>query len=73
MYYNDHGPPHFYVRYGGDKALIAIDTLTVLEGRIPPRALGLIVEWGTLHRDELLADWSRSRQLEPLKKIDPLA
>jgi hypothetical protein len=66
MYYNDHDPPHFHVRYGGDRALIAIDTLTVLEGRVPPRALGLIVEWGSLHREE------RARQLEPMRKIEPL-
>jgi hypothetical protein len=72
MYYNDHDPPHFHVRYGGDRALIAIDTLTVLEGRVPPRVLGLIVEWGSLHREELLADWRKARQLEPMRKIDPL-
>jgi len=72
MYYNDHDPPHFHVRYGGDRALIAIDTLTVLEGRIPARVLGLIVEWATLHHEALLEDWDRSRKLEPLKKIDPL-
>ncbi|MBX3302265.1 MAG: DUF4160 domain-containing protein [Nitrospira sp.] len=26
MYYNDHDPPHFYAVYGGDEALIDIDT-----------------------------------------------
>jgi hypothetical protein len=29
MYYADHEPPHFHVRYSGQKALIAIDTLAV--------------------------------------------
>ena len=27
MYYNDHAPPHFHVRYGGERALIGIETL----------------------------------------------
>ena len=27
MYYSDHEPPHFHVRYSGQKALIAIETL----------------------------------------------
>jgi hypothetical protein len=27
MYYSDHDPPHFHVRYSGQKALIAIETL----------------------------------------------
>jgi hypothetical protein len=73
MYYNDHDPPHFHVRYGGEKALIAIDTLTVLEGRISPRALGLVVEWAALHRAELVEIWNKSRRQEPLRKIEPLA
>jgi hypothetical protein len=46
MYYNDHPPPHFHVRYGGQRALIGIETLRVLEGQLSPRALGLVVEWG---------------------------
>jgi hypothetical protein len=29
MYYNDHAPPHFHVRYGQQKALIAIDSLAI--------------------------------------------
>ena len=44
MYYNDHAPPHFHARYGGHKALIAIETLAVLNGHLPPRTLGLVVE-----------------------------
>ena len=53
MYFDDHGPPHFHALYGGDEALIDIDTLAVLEGRLPPRAQGLVVEWGAQHRGEL--------------------
>jgi hypothetical protein len=40
MFYNDHNPPHFHARYGGQRALVAIDTLTVLEGRLSPRSWG---------------------------------
>ncbi len=72
MYFDDHGPPHFHALYGGDEALIDIDTLAVLEGRLPPRAQGLVVEWGAQHRGELQEAWERARRLEPLGKIDPL-
>ena len=34
MYYADHDPPHFHVRYSGQKALVAIETLAVLRGRL---------------------------------------
>jgi len=46
MYWGNHGPPHFHARYGGEKASIAIGDLSVLAGSLPPRALGLVVEWG---------------------------
>ena len=42
MYYGDHEPPHFHVRYSGQKALIAIETLALLRGRLSPRALVLV-------------------------------
>lgn len=35
-------------------AVIDIQNLTLIEGHIPPRALGLVVEWASLHREELL-------------------
>ena len=72
MHYGDHEPPHFHVRYGSNKALIAIETLTLLAGRLPPRALGLAMEWAARHREELLENWKRAKQQEPLKRIPPL-
>jgi hypothetical protein len=72
MYHNEHDPPHFHARYAGQKALIDIETLTVLEGRLSPRALGLVVEWAALHREELLENWRLARRQASLKRIQPL-
>lgn len=72
MNYNDHVPPHFHARYGGDQAIIAIETLRVLGGRLSPRVMGLVVEWALQHRDELLEDWRLARESAPLKRIAPL-
>lgn len=33
MYYKDHNPPHFHVRYNEYKASISIKDLAVLEGK----------------------------------------
>ncbi|CAN5396785.1 hypothetical protein BH10CHL1_BH10CHL1_19070 [soil metagenome] len=52
--YSDHPPPHFHVRYGGQKALIDIYSLVLLEGRLSPRAFGMIMEWAAIHRTELV-------------------
>ena len=72
MNYNDHAPPHFHARYGGDQAIIEIETLHVLGGRLSPRVMGLVVEWALLHGDELLEDWRLARESAPLKRIAPL-
>lgn len=72
MFYNEHNPPHFHARYGGDNVAIDIRTLQVLEGRIPPRALGLVVEWASQHQDELMQDWDLARNEQQPKKIEPL-
>ena len=72
MFYNDHAPPHFHVRYGDQKALIAIETLRLIEGKLKPRALGLVIEWASLHQSELMDDWQLARSMQPLKTIQPL-
>ncbi len=72
MYYNDHPPPHFHVRYGGERALVAIEALTILRGRLSPRVLGLVIEWAASHQAELMENWEIARREEPLNRITPL-
>jgi hypothetical protein len=72
FYYNDHEPAHFHAAYGEFEALIEIDTLSVLRGQLPRRALALVLEWADLHRAELRADWNSARMGEPPLPIDPL-
>jgi hypothetical protein len=70
--YNDHPPPHFHVRYAEQKATVAIESLTILEGYLAPRVLGLVVEWAAAHRQELMEDWNLARRQQPLNRIAPL-
>jgi hypothetical protein len=72
MYYNDHPPPHFHVRYNQQKAIIDIENLSILEGKLTPRILGLVIEWAAIHKTELLNNWQRAREQNPLEKIEPL-
>lgn len=72
MFFNEHNPPHFHARYGGEKVAIDVRTLQVLEGRIAPRALGLVIEWASQHQDELLEDWELARTDQQPRKIEPL-
>jgi hypothetical protein len=73
MYYAEHGVPHFHALHAGREASVAIETLEVLAGSLPDRALRLVREWASLHRDELHLDWQRARADQPLKPIEPLA
>ncbi len=72
MYFADHAPPHFHAEYGECEVRVAIDTLAVITGSLPPRAMGLTVEWATLHRAELLELWARTREFQVLHRLDPL-
>jgi hypothetical protein len=72
LYFNDHAPPHFHARYNDHEAVIAMDSLEVLEGWLPRRALGLVLDWAELHRAELLADWELCRMHHQPRKIAPL-
>ena len=72
MYYHDHQPPHFHVRYGEQKAIISIKTLTLARGRLSPRVFGMVMEWATLHQNELMENWRLARQQQPLQRVTPL-
>ena len=72
MYLDDHEPPHFHAAYGGEEVVVAIDSLTVLHGHLPPRALGLVVEWAVLRQAELKEAWDLAKRLETPGRIAPL-
>ena len=72
MFFDDHNPPHFHARYGNDNAVIKITDLTVLEGSLQPRALGLVIEWAAIHKDEILRDWELAKDKKPLFPVEPL-
>lgn len=72
MFWDDHNPPHFHAFYGDELALVDITTLSVFAGRLPPRALGLVIEWATVHQQELLDGWRMAQAQQPLPKIEPL-
>lgn len=72
MYYREHGPPHFHVRYGEEEALVGIQALSLIEGELSPRVRGLVAEWASRNQEELLRSWRRARAHRPLRKIDPL-
>ena len=72
MFWADHAPPHFHALYGEYEVLIDIQTLKVIDGAMPRRALALILEWASEYRTELIEDWKLCKQNQSPKKISPL-
>ena len=72
MYFDDHNPPHFHVRYNDDRAIISISELKLLEGHLPARILGLVIEWAELHKEKLIQNWDLVKTTGKYFKIEPL-
>ena len=72
MYLQDHNPPHFHAFYNDSKALFSIDPLEMVEGNLPPRIHGVVIEWASMHKDELLDNWNKLQNEQKPKKIKPL-
>lgn len=71
MYHREHGRPHFHVRHAGRKATVEIQT-GVLQGELAPMARRLVLVWLSLHRQELLDNWTLAGMRSSLRPIDPL-
>lgn len=72
MYFGDHNPPHFHAIYQEDSAEYDINTLIIIRGSLSSRANAMVLEWASLHREELLEDWKLAIEKKEIKKIEPL-
>jgi hypothetical protein len=72
MFWGDHAPPHFHALYGEYEVIIDIRTLEIIKGDMPRRALALVLEWASMHREELEEDWRLCELKQTPKKIAPL-
>lgn len=44
------GRPHFHASYAGDEASVDIETVALIAGGLPPRAVRLVSEWAKQHQ-----------------------
>ena len=72
MYYREHNLPPFHAGYGEHKSIIDIRKLEVWSGYLPPRVLGLVIEWAAIHQTELMDNWEKAVKQEALLPIKPL-
>ena len=71
MYFqqSEHNPPHFHAIYGEHVAAIDIVNGTIIEGELPKKALEMVLEWNSIHKDALLKIWETQEfiALSPLE------
>ena len=74
MYLQDHNPPHFHAKYNEHQIVISIENFAILNGKLPSKALALVIEWASIHQEELLKNWNNLSDLEigTFNKIEPL-
>ena len=72
MFYRDHNPPHFHAVYAEFEGLIDISKLELIGGYLPPRVLGLVIEWTALHQKELFENCEKARNQQTLVPVEPL-
>ncbi|MBV5308495.1 DUF4160 domain-containing protein [Chromatium okenii] len=72
MYFSEHNPPHFHAEYNEHKASILIESLGLLDGKLPSKVTSLVIEWAQEHQNELLENWNSIKETGEYHKISPL-
>jgi hypothetical protein len=72
LYFDDHGIPHFHAEHGGSDVSVAIHNLEFLKGELPRTVKKLVIQWASLHQDELGYALFQCRRSEDPGRIPPL-
>ncbi len=72
IYYGDHNPPHLHAKYNETWASYDIETLALMEGRLPKRVHALVQEWMLENHEALKDVWKLAEERNPLPKLPPL-
>jgi hypothetical protein len=54
MYFNDHNPPHFHVKYKKYRAAIDIKHAQIIEGHLPKKIFTIIKKWTIINEEQLI-------------------
>mgnify|MGYP001448978370 CR=1 FL=1 len=61
MFFEDHNPPHFHVRYQKYRALIRIADGEIIRGKLPKAKASLLKSWALQRQAELMEDWRHAQ------------
>lgn len=70
FYMNEHPPAQFHAKYAEHRAIIAVDTLDVLEGHLPKAEERVVRTWAESRRDAMsIAVAAGAHQMNELPRI----
>lgn len=69
MYFKEHGVPHFHAIYGECNGVFNVQTLEMIEGDMPARAVKMVKVWAKKYNRDLMDMWKtqKYRQLPGLE------
>lgn len=69
LYANEHPPPHFHAKFAEFHAVIDINSLKIVGGRLPPNKLRPVVEWASARKDVLQIAFEAARDKRKIEQI----
>ncbi len=69
MYFNEHNPPHFHVRYNSFEAQFDLTEGVFYKGVLPSRQARLVLAWYEIHKEELMELW-RTKSFKNIKPLE---
>jgi hypothetical protein len=61
FYFDEHSPPHFHATYAEYRAVIRIDTLTIVQGGLPKAVERKLMAWAKGRKFALRRAWGICR------------
>ena len=70
FFWNDHLPPHFHVEFAEHRAQVSIESLELIEGKLPAAKLAVLRQWAASRQKELQECWDKTRNNENPGKVE---
>ena len=67
-----HHRPHFHAYHQNRSGVVAVDPAEILAGDLVMKQERLVLAWGELHREAILANWERLQAGRAPLPIEPL-
>lgn len=66
VYANDHLPPHFHIITPDADALVEIESLEIIKGKLPSKVLKIALGWASENKTLIAAEWNRTNPRFPV-------